>query len=275
MRRVNKISRRAALAGVASLALRSSALAATRAQAFVPPLPTDEDKAALPVIPKTVVKMFNLRPRIKEPNALQFAPDGKLWVLDQVDPNKAFLVNPEDGAILREIQTEGLHGSGITLGHGAMWIGSTKGDKTHPPSVLKVDPDTGRTLKRFETPGWGLYGQVTTPSGAHGIRWEKGRYWMAVPAAHKIFLMEPESGKIARWIPAPTERTHDLALDDEGFLWCVGTGDRQIYKLEKKTGKILARIKLTPADPEPHGMDYRRGEFWYCDAGSGWFCKLV
>jgi len=275
MRTIDAMSRRAMLAGAGALTLASPAIAQVREKAGLPVLPTDEEKAALPIIPKTVVKVFNKAPRIKEPNALQFTPEGDLWALDQVDPNKAFLLNPADGSVLREIQTEGLHSSGITLGNGAMWIGSTKGDDKHPPSVLKVDTKTGRTLKRFETPGWGLYGRVTTPSGAHGVRWENGRYWMAVPAAHKIFLIEPESGKIARWIPAPTERTHDICLDDEGFLWCIGTGEREIYKLDKKTGKMLAKIKLTRADPEPHGMDYRRGEFWYCDAVSGWFCKLV
>ena len=66
-----------------------------------------------------------------EPNDLQFVPEG-LWVLDQVDQptNKAFLVKPEDGTVLREILTEALHASGITYGNGALWIGSTKA-RTH------------------------------------------------------------------------------------------------------------------------------------------------
>jgi streptogramin lyase len=255
--------RRTVLLGAAALAAAPRVLAAT-----------PDELANLPVIPKTVVKVFNKAPRIKEPNALQFAPDGNLWILDQVDPNKVFTVNPADGSILAEFQTESLHGSGITLGNGAWWITSTKGKGTAPPMTLKVDPKTGGTLKSFVTPGAGLYGKVTTVSGAHGVRWVDGHYWMAVPASGKIFLMEPESGRIVRSIPAPVERTHDLGWD-QGALWCVGTGEREIYKLDPRDGKPLAKIKLTKADPEPHGFDIRRGEPWYCDAVSGWVCKLV
>jgi hypothetical protein len=55
---------------------------------------------------------------------------------------------------------------------------------------------TGKTLKSFDTPGSGLYGKLTKPSGAHGLKWVNGQYWMAVPASGKIFLMEPETGLV-------------------------------------------------------------------------------
>ena len=222
----------------------------------------------LPIVPKRVEKVFKI-PAIKEPNDLQFAPDGNLWILDQVDPNKVFKVDPKDGSILDQVQTESIHGSGITYGNGAWWIGSTKTLKT-----LKVDPKTGKTLKSFDTPGAGLYGKLTTPSGAHGLKWVDGKYWMAVPASGKIFLMEPETGAIVRSIPAPTIRTHGLAWDS-GRLWCVGSSEREIYKMNPQDGKLLAKIKLTKDDPEPHGLDLYRGVMWYSDASSGWVLKLV
>ena len=90
-----------------------------------------------------------------QPNDLQFVPEG-LWVLDQLDQptNKAFLVKPEDGTVIREILTEALHASGITYGNGALWIGSTKGKNAQdPPKTMKVDPRTGKTLKQWNTPG--------------------------------------------------------------------------------------------------------------------------
>ena len=209
-----------------------------------------------------------------QPNDLQFVADG-LWVLDQVDPNKAFKVRPEDGSILQTLQTESLHGSGITWGNGALWIGSTKGtDPKAPPLTLKVDPKTGKTLKSWPTPGAGLYGNVTTPSGAHGMKWVDGKYWMAVPASGKLFLMEPESGEIVRSIPAPGVRTHGLAWD-RGYLWCVESDGRVIYKLDPKDGATVAKIQLTKDDPAPHGLDIKDGVLWYCDAASGWICKLA
>src|SRR6185503_13697595 len=188
-----------------------------------------------PVVSRRVEKLYKVA-GCTQPNDLQFVPDG-LWILDQVDPNKAFKVRPEDGSILQEIQTESIHGSGITYGNGALWIGSTKmTDPAAPPRTLKVDPKTGKTLKSWVTPGSGLYGNVTTPSGAHGLKWVDGKYWMAVPASGKLFLMEPETGAIVRSIPAPGVRTHGLAWD-EGFLWCVESDGRVIYKLDRKGGR--------------------------------------
>ena len=249
---------------------RRSFLVSTAAlmRASLIPAADNDARENLPIVPKRVEKLFRT-PGIKQPNDLQFAPDGNLWILDQVDPNKVFKVNPADGSILEQVQTESIHGSGIAFGNGAWWIGSTKSLKT-----LKVDPKTGKTLKWFDTPGSGLYGNLTTPSGAHGIKWVDGRYWMAVPASGKIYLMEPESGEVVRSIPAPTVRTHGLAWDN-GFLWCVGSTEREIYKMDPQDGKLLAKIKLTREDPEPHGLDRAKGVMWYCDASSGWICRLV
>ena len=86
-----------------------------------------------PTITKRVEKLYKVAGS-KEPNDLQFVAEG-LWVLDQVDQptNKAFLVKPEDGSVIREIHTEALHASGITYGNGALWIGSTKGKNAQDP----------------------------------------------------------------------------------------------------------------------------------------------
>lgn len=261
------VSRRAFLAGVAG-----TVAAAKLARAQEAPTTT-----------RRVEKLYKVAGS-KEPNDLQFVPEG-LWVLDQVDQptNKAFLVKPEDGSVLREIQTEALHASGITFGNGALWIGSTKGRNAQdPPKTLKVDPHTGKTLKSFITPGSGLYGRMSaargdTPSGAHGLKWDNGKYWMAVPAANKVFLMEPETGAIVRSIPGPgsTPRTHGMAVEN-GMLWVVNSDDRAIYKLDTKDGTAVAKIQLSKEDPVPHGLDIdRSGVLWYCDAATGWVCKLV
>lgn len=233
---------------------------------------SEQDKDKLPIVSKRVEKIF--RAPCKQPNALQAVADG-LWILDQVDPNKAYKVRYEDGSVLSEIQTESIHGSGITLGNGALWIGSTWGLKT-----LKVDPASGKTLKAFDTPGAGMnkFGNPTRPSGAHGLEWVEGKYWMAVPASGLIYLMEPESGEMVRSIPAPGWRTHGLAWDN-GALWCAETSEDAIYKMDPQDGKLLAKIQLSPQDPDPHGMTIKDGVLWYSDATSGdngrWVCRLV
>ena len=133
MAREHEFSRRAFLGGVTGLVATSNISAAGQSAA---PLE----------IAKTVQKLYKV-PESREPNDLQFVPEG-LWILDQVDPNRAILVVPEDGSILRTIQTESLHGSGITFGDGALWIGSTWGkDRYDPPRTLKVDPMTGKNTE--------------------------------------------------------------------------------------------------------------------------------
>ena len=73
-------------------------------------------------------------------------------------------------------------------------------------------------IRRIRNHHFHVVGAVTaekgSPSGGHGIKWADGKYWMAVPAASKLFLMEPESGAIIRSIPGPgtTQRTHGIAI---------------------------------------------------------------
>jgi streptogramin lyase len=237
----------------------------------------------LPVIMKRVEKRYTVA-GCRQPNDLQFSSGG-LWILDQVDQpgNKVFLVKPETGAVIKEIMTESIHGSGIAYGNGALWITSTKmKDPTDPPVTLKVDPNTGKTLKSWPTPGSGYYGRMNpstdTPSGGHGLKWVDGKYWMAVPASGRLFLMQPESGEIIRSIPAPgsTPRTHGIAWD-KGLLWVINSDDRAIYKLDPRDGSVLMKVQLSKTDPEPHGLDIDgNGVLWYCDAGrTSLVCRLT
>lgn len=241
---------------------------------------------AAPLIVKTVNKLWNDSPSITEPNAMQFTREGTLLLLDQVDPNKVFEVRPKDGKILRTVQTESIHGSGITLGDGAWWITSTKALKG-PPVTLKVDPKSGKTLRKWITPGWGIYGVYATAAGAansalpaasggHDVKWAgSGRYWMAVPSSGRIFLMQAETGQIVRSIQAPVIRTHGLAIDGD-YLWSVASDFWQIHKIAQKDGRVVAKIQLDKnKDPQIHGLEFKDGVLWYCDASKGWICNLT
>ncbi len=59
-----------------------------------------------------------------KPNGLQATKDG-LWMIDQSEGNKAYLLSYEDGTVLRSFATETDRSSGITYDDGALWIGST------------------------------------------------------------------------------------------------------------------------------------------------------
>lgn len=278
----NHVSRRQLLAtGAACALLPAEAFAANP----VIPEATIAARKSAPVIAKTVNKLFNTKPGIDQPNDLQFAANGELWILDQKDPNKVFTVNPKTGAVLSSVETESLHGSGITYGNGAWFITSTK-VMTGNPSTLKVDPKTGKTLKKWETPGFGIYGNYLTrvrkpgelplESGGHGVKWAgNGQYWLATPAGGKLYLINAEEGTVARSIQAPTIRTHGIALEGD-HIWCVGSDEAEIYKLRMSDGGIVGRIVIDKVkDPSVHGLDIHNGVLWYCDAADGWICSLT
>ena len=281
---------------------RRGVLASAGALAFVPPSRAAEpvfddtkptkgtmipdakvvEMNAAPLIPKKLTKLYSLQPAIAEPNALQFTPQGTLLVLDQADPNKIFEIAPADGKIIRMVQTEAMHGSGICIDGSGNWlVTSTKGLQSGgPPVTLLIDPKTGATLKKWVTPGWGYYGAVReesgSPSGGHDVKWAgNGRYWLAVPASGRLFLMDEASGRPVRSIPAPVLRTHGLAIDGD-TLWSVASDYQQIQRISQADGRILGKIQLARTDPAIHGIELRDGVIWYCDAdrNSGLVCTL-
>jgi hypothetical protein len=282
------LTRRSLLATAGALALTARAKAAMDEPVFDLTKPTEDvvippekvaEMNAAPLIQKTVHKLWNDSPTMKEPNAMQFTRQGTLLLLDQVDPNKVFEVNPADGKILRAVQTECIHGSGITIDGDGNWILNSTKALSGPPVTLIVDSATGKTLKKFVTPGWGYYGAVTeakgSPSGGHDVKWAgNGRYWMTVPASGRIFLMDEASGKPVRSIPAPVLRTHGLVIDGD-YLWSVASDYWQIHKISQKDGKIVAKIQMAKSDPAVHGLEIKDGLLWYCDADKGWVCNLT
>jgi streptogramin lyase len=293
MKTKDLISRRYFLTGTAAAAALASRLPVEAQQTAAEPAggrrargqrPREEDseKKALPVIAKKVEKAF-LSPG-QQPNGLQAMADG-LWILDQRDPNKAHKVRWEDGSVIKEIQTEGMHSSGITFGNGALWIASTASTENCATCLktMKVDPETGKTLALFDTPGavprrFGRpgrrRGEAPRPGGAHGMEWVDGAYWIAVPPSIMIYKVQPETGEVLHAIPAPGQRPHGLAWEN-GKLWCVESNDRAVYQMDPETGDLLAKIQLTEEDPTPHGLTIRDGVLWYCDAESRWVCRLV
>ena len=284
-------TRREMLTTVGALAMIPPVWAAGSEQVFDDSKPTKDvvipeakvaEMNAAPLISKKLTKLYSVQPTIREPNAMQFTPQGTLLILDQADPNKVFEISPSDGKVIRMVQTEAMHGSGICIDASGNWlVTSTKGLQSGgPPVTLLLDPKSGATLKKWVTPGWGYYGAVReesgAPSGGHDVKWAgNGRYWMAVPASGRIFLIDESSGKPVHSIPAPVLRTHGLVIDGE-YLWSVASDYQQIQKISQQDGKIIGKIQLAKSDPAVHGLELRNGVLWYCDAdrNSGWICTL-
>ena len=247
----------------------------------IPAAKTAEVDAA-PLIQKKVEKLWNDSTLgMTQPNAMQFTPSGTLLLLDQRDPNKVFEVVADSGKILRSVQTQCVHGSGITMDGDGNWIlTSTKAPAgASAPSTMIINPKDGSTIRMTVTPGYGYYGAVKEssgkPSGGHDVKWVgNGRYWMTVPASGRIFLMDEKTGKPVRSIPAPVLRTHGLVVDGD-YIWSVASDFWQIHKISLKDGKVVGKIQMAKTDPTVHGLEMKDGVLWYCDADKGWVCRLT
>ena len=107
-----------ASAAVAAVMLPGGAFAADP----VIPEATIAARKNAPVVPKKVNKLYNLKAQVDQPNDMQFAPNGELWILDQKDPNTVFTIDPKSGKVISSVVTESIHGSGITYGDGGWFL---------------------------------------------------------------------------------------------------------------------------------------------------------
>ncbi|MCB0140561.1 MAG: hypothetical protein KDE50_11690 [Caldilineaceae bacterium] len=200
-----------------------------------------------------------------QPNGLQAAPDG-LWCIDQVD-NKIYRQDFESGAVLFEAQTDTVHSSGITLGGGYIWIASTYESK-----IAKLDPATGKTVAKYDSPGAGVVAwredaTDAQATGAHGLEWREGLLYVASPPSQTIHVMDPESWEEVNRFPSGGLRVHGIAWGPHGRLWVSDTSSGTVQLMDTERGRIFETIRVE-APAEVHGMTIHEGVLWYCDAHS-------
>ena len=241
------------------------------------------------------------------PNGLQATADG-LWIIDQGPGCRATLVRYEDGAVLRQFETDTVLPSGITYDGEALWIGSTFSYEN-----VRVDARTGAVLDRKPTPGCTTYTMagdpparrsplappVTPPSpraadappapppqparltqgrnirfqGAHGQEWRNGRLWTTATCARSIYEIDPATWTVHRVLQTPGPRPHGLAFEGR-YLWHNDGDLHAFFKYDLDTNRIVERVQLADGDPLSHGLTIQGDTLWYCD-DVGVVCRLA
>jgi streptogramin lyase len=245
-----------------------------------------------------------------KPNGLQATKEG-LWMIDQGEGNRVYLVSYEDGKVLRSFPTETDRSSGITFNDGTLWIGST-----YSREIVRCNAMTGATLERHFTPGAGVIYQMagdpparssplapkrppeqlkkTVPNadpskvggfqagqllgsralgtGAHGQEIRDGKLWMAVPPARMVFCLDPKTWVIEKRFDTAGNRPHGIGWEGK-YLWVTDSNWNAFFKHDPETGAIVEKIQLADSDPLPHGMTIWQGTMWYCD-DVGVICRL-
>jgi streptogramin lyase len=228
------------------------------------------------------------------PNGLQATDEG-LWIIDQSDGSKAYLVSYDDGRVIRQFETETDKSSGITFDGRSLWIGST-----YSREIVRVDAKTGKTLERHFTPGAGvIYRMASDPparssplakpasaapgpvpevsskaagTGAHGQEWRDGYLWFAVPPAREVYRIDPKTWIVQNKFPTAGNRPHGIGWEGR-YLWVTDSNLNAFFKHDPETGEMVEKIQLSASDPLPHGMTIHQGFLWYCD-DVGVVCRL-
>ncbi len=222
------------------------------------------------------VKIARPEPRFQSPgphpNGLQAAPDG-LWCIDQVD-NKVYKLDYGSGDVLFSAQTDTVHSSGITLGGGYVWVASTYESK-----IAKLDPETGATVAKYDSPGagvvaWRQQADEARTTGAHGLEWRDGKLYVASPPSQMIHVVDPQTWQEEHRFRAPGLRVHGLAWAENGLLWAADTSAGTVSLLDPQDGRVFDVLRVE-APAEVHGMTIHEGVLWYCDAETCAIGRLV
>ena len=168
---------------------------------------------------------------------------------------------------LFEAQTDTAHSSGITLGDGSLWIASTFELK-----IARLDPATGQTIAKLDSPGNGVVAWVADQqngrvTGAHGLEWKDGKVYVASPPSQFVHVMDADTWEEVHSFRVPGLRVHGLAWADDGTLWVADTSAGTINRLDPEDGRIWEVVRVE-APTEVHGLTIHEGVLWYCDAAT-------
>lgn len=207
-----------------------------------------------------------------QPNGLQATADG-LWTIDQVD-NKVYCQDYATGEVTVAVDTDTVHSSGITFGGGYLWIAST-----YECKIAKLDPKTGKTVAKYESPGSGVvawrHGAADAQTtGAHGLEWKDGKLYVASPPSQFVHVMDADTWTETHRFRTPGLRVHGLAWGKNDWLWVADTSNGTVSLCDPSDGRIFEVIRVE-APAEVHGLTIHEGVLWYCDAHSREIGRLI
>jgi hypothetical protein len=191
------------------------------------------------------------------PNAISVAPEG-LWIGEQKSDN-ACLVD-WNGKLLRTVKTESKNTSGLAAGGDFIWMGAN----TAPNGIYQTDMNS-RTVTHRQIPLGG--------GGCHGLDYSDGKLWIAALRLRGILRVDPKTWEPEFLIPYNVPRAHGVAWDN-GAIWLVTGSDTKagLIKYDAGTGAVLETVQFEETYPDPHGLAFKDGVMYTCDAGihPGW-----
>ena len=206
-----------------------------------------------------------------KPNGLQATKDG-LWIMDQGEGNRVHLVTYEDGKVLRGFETEADRASGITFDGEAIWLASTYGRE-----IIRADAMTGKTIRKYFTPGAGVIYRMTGDPAGRGSPLAKDMRPPGQGPGQGRGRSQGQGQQVGGFQQgqvlggrAQGTGAHGLEWRD-GKLWVAVPPSRMIYRMDPK--EWIVEQSFPTAGNRPHGIGWEGKWLWCADSNLNAFFK--
>jgi ABC-type transport system substrate-binding protein/tRNA A-37 threonylcarbamoyl transferase component Bud32 len=167
---------------------------------------------------------------------------GLVWVPQDFGP--ALLgIDERTGSVVRRLEIRGGGIAGIAYGAGSLWVAQDR-------AIARVDPRTGRILRRY-------------PTRSRWLVFADGALWAAQPGSGLVSKIDPVEGKIAAQTKLHPWIT-DLAVGG-GFVWVSVTPDDAVFKLGEDDLSVQGS---SPAGRDPERISFGGGRLWIANSAA-------
>ncbi|MFH1842909.1 MAG: transglutaminase domain-containing protein [bacterium] len=150
------------------------------------------------------------------PTGLAF--DGEsLWLADRLT-DTLYAIDPESGAVRRELPAPGFMPRGLTWDGKYLWC--VDGEEGR---IVQLDVTSGLTLKSLESP----------TEQPQGITWDGANLWLADAGEDVLCQISPDDGTVIERFAAPLGNPTGLTWW-EGYLWCADRRADKIFLVDPR-----------------------------------------
>lgn len=168
---------------------------------------------------------------------------GVIWV-PQDFGSTVLGIDRQTGRIVRRLTVTGGGITGVAYGAGSLWLAQDR-------AIIRVDPGTGHTLRRYST-------------GSRWLVFSDGALWAADPSSGLVTKIDPVENRVVAetklhpWIT-------DLAVGG-GVVWVAVTPDNTVFKLSTADLSVQGS---SPAGADPERISFGGGRLWIANTAGG------
>ena len=172
------------------------------------------------------------------------------------DPEETTAPPPDipEGAAFQDVRARpiGKSPTGIAAGGDHLWV-LDRGEQSEGDgiSLLKLDPETGRTLSASKAPGKGS-----------GLEVGAGAVWLLEEETGSVLRLDPASGKVEGRIRVGGSPSEVTAAGSAAWVAVSdGDGSGRVVRIDPNTDRVAAEIE-TPGAVEGIAVDHATGDVW-------------